>query len=86
MNKKVSKINFVYKQISGILQEARNKAYKAVNFAMIEAYWNIGKKIVEEEQRGRKKAQYGIYLIETLSYKLTKDFGKGFSRQNLCGI
>jgi predicted nuclease of restriction endonuclease-like (RecB) superfamily len=83
MNKKVSNVNFVYKQFSGILQEARKKAYKAVNFVMIEAYWNIGKRIVEEEQKGKQKAEYGIYLIETLSDRLTKEFGKGFSRQNL---
>jgi predicted nuclease of restriction endonuclease-like (RecB) superfamily len=54
-----------------------------VNFIMVEAYWNIGQQIVEEEQNGKDRAEYGSYLIKELSTKLTKDFGKGFTQQNL---
>jgi predicted nuclease of restriction endonuclease-like (RecB) superfamily len=50
---------------------------------MVEAYWNIGQQIVEEEQNGKDRAEYGSYLIKELSTKLTKDFGKGFTQQNL---
>ena len=50
---------------------------------MVQDYWNIGKIIVEEEQNGKDKAKYGLYLIKELSEKLTKDFGKGFSEQSL---
>jgi len=50
---------------------------------MVQAYWNIGKIIVEEEQNGKDKAKYGLYLIKELSEKLTKDFGKGFTPSNL---
>ena len=50
---------------------------------MVEAYWNIGKLIVEEEQKGEKRAEYGNFLLKELSEKLTNDFGKGFSERNL---
>ena len=46
----------IYKQIKGILEEARSKAYRTVNFIMVQAYWNIGRIIVEEEQKGKKRA------------------------------
>ena len=66
-----------------ILQSARLKAYKSVNFVMVEAYWNIGKRIVEEEQKGAKRAGYGEGLIKELSKSLGLEFGKGFSVPNL---
>ncbi len=70
-------------EIKQILQEARSKAQSAVNSAMVEAYWLIGKRIVEEEQRGEKKAKYGERLLERLSKELCDEFGKGFSYANL---
>jgi len=73
-----------YSDIGKILQQARSKAQTAVNSAMVEAYWQIGKRIVEEEQQGESKAKYGKRLIEELSRALTSDFGKGFSYANLC--
>ena len=66
-----------------ILQEARNKVYRTVNTEMLRAYWNIGKEIVEEEQKGKDRAAYGSALIKELSAKLTKEFGKGFTETNL---
>ncbi|OHE04516.1 PDDEXK nuclease domain-containing protein [Sulfurimonas sp. RIFOXYB12_FULL_35_9] len=73
----------LYLNIKNILQSARDNAYRQVNFIMVEAYWNIGKQIVEEEQNGKDRAEYGSYLIKELSSKLSKDFGKGFTQQNL---
>ncbi len=73
----------LYLNIKNILQNARDNAYRQINFIMVEAYWNIGKQIVEEEQKGKERAEYGSYLIKELSTKLTKDFGKGFSQQSL---
>ena len=73
----------LYLNIKNILQSARDNAYRQVNFIMVEAYWNIGKQIVEEEQNGENRAEYGTYLIKELSLKLSKEFGKGFSKQNL---
>lgn len=73
----------LYLNIKNILQSARDNAYRQVNFIMVEAYWNIGQQIVEEEQNGKDRAEYGSYLIKELSSKLSKDFGKGFSTQSL---
>jgi len=64
------------------LINATNKVYSTANFAMIEAYWNIGKKIIEK-QGGKDKAEYGLGLIKELSTQMTKDFGKGFTVTNL---
>ena len=69
--------------IRQILQHARNRAHSAVNQAMVEAYWLIGKRIVEEEQNGKTRAEYGKRLLENLSRDLTHEFGKGFSYANL---
>ncbi|MDR2410231.1 MAG: PDDEXK nuclease domain-containing protein [Bacteroidales bacterium] len=66
-----------------ILNEGRNKAHAAVNFAMVETYWNIGRRIVEQEQQGKKRAKYGEQLLVNLSRYLGSAFGKGFSVANL---
>ena len=70
-------------EIKTILKNARQKAYTAVNSAMVEAYWKIGRRIVEEEQSGRERAEYGKEIIKNLSKELTEEFGKGFSRRTL---
>lgn len=70
-------------EIKSILEQARQKAYQAVNTAMVEAYWLIGKRIVEEEQNGKEKAEYGEAVLKNLSVALTSEFGKGFSYANL---
>ena len=71
-----------YNEIKNILISARNKVYKTANFAMVEAYWNIGKSIIEE-QGGNEKAEYGAGLLKELSKQMTEDFGKGFTVTNL---
>ena len=73
----------IYHEIKNILQEVRQSAYRSVNFAMVTAYWRIGKKIVEEEQKGESKALYGSALLKELSTQLTAGFGKGYSETNL---
>lgn len=72
-----------YVDVKGILDSAKREVSKAVNFAMVDAYWNIGKRIVEEEQSGEAKAGYGDYIIKELSKRLTEEFGKGLSVTNL---
>jgi len=72
-----------YEAITQILRTARSNAYRAVNFTMVEAYWNIGRMIVEEEQQGKERAGYGEALMGNLSERLTLDFGKGFNVSNL---
>ena len=71
-----------YAHIREILSTARSKAYVATNFAMVEAYWNIGKSIVEK-QGGEARAEYGAKLLVELSVQMTEDFGKGFTVANL---
>lgn len=72
----------IYENIKDILANARAKAYSAVNFAMVEAYWNIGR-IIYDAQSGNERAEYGDYLVKNLSDQLTLEFGKGFDRSNL---
>lgn len=70
-------------EIKQILVKARQKAYSAVNTAMVEAYWLVGKRIVDEEQNGEDRAAYGKEILKTLSIELNKEFGKGYSVTNL---
>lgn len=79
----MSELTSFHADIKAILEQARGKARSAVNAAMVEAYWLIGRRIVEEEQRGQHKAEYGSRLLENLSKALTSDFGRGFSYANL---
>ena len=65
------------------MDTARNKVYQTSNFEMVQSYWDIGREIVEEEQQGKERAEYGKYIIVNLSGKLTKEYGKGFTEQNL---
>ncbi len=79
----MNKLTTFHSDIKNILEQARMKVRSAVNTAMVEAYWLVGQRIVQEEQLGQHKAQYGTRLIEDLSTALTADFGKGFSYANL---
>lgn len=80
---KIGHSDSLYIEIKTILQQARDSAYRAVNFTMVVAYWEIGKRIVEAEQGGKFRAKYGASLLKELSKKLTVDFGKGFDESNL---
>ena len=71
-----------YSQIKSIPESARGQVYKATNAAMVMAYWQIDKNIVEQ-QGGDERADYGARLISELSKRLTTDFGKGFDERNL---
>jgi predicted nuclease of restriction endonuclease-like (RecB) superfamily len=62
---------------------ARTKAFTLVNQALVEAYWHIGSRIVQEEQKGEARAQYGAYLLKELSNQLTEQLGKGFDEREL---
>ncbi len=73
----------VYERIRSVLTEARNRAYQAINAAMVAAYWEIGPTIVEEEQQGAQRAEYGKQILVGLSLRLTEEFGRGFDRTNL---
>ena len=78
-----NEVSKIYNDIAELLNLARAKAYHSVNSIMVETYWKIGQRIVEEEQGGASRAEYGTKLIENLSKYLTDTFGKGFSEANL---
>ena len=73
----------IYEEIHDLLYKARENIVSNINSTMTKTYFLIGKRIVEEEQNGNKRAEYGKNLIKILSEKLTKEFGKGFSQRNL---
>ncbi len=73
----------VYGDVSRIIDAARDTAARSVNAAMTAAYWLIGRRIVESEQSGEERAEYGAALIERLAEDLTGQFGRGFSLQNI---
>jgi predicted nuclease of restriction endonuclease-like (RecB) superfamily len=71
------------KDIGALLEEGRRQAYKTLNFILIKSYWSIGKKIIEFEQGGEMRAEYGKKLLVDLSKDLKQTYGKGFSISNL---
>jgi predicted nuclease of restriction endonuclease-like (RecB) superfamily len=73
----------LYREIRAVLESARSHAYRAVNAAMVRAYWQVGRLIVEHEQKGRRRAGYGEAVIATLAKRLTQDLGRGFDERNL---
>ena len=75
-------INPIFEEIKGLINTSRNKVYSAVNTEMLNLYWNIGK-IIMDIQQGNERASYGKAVLENLSKKLTNEFGRGFSVDNL---
>ena len=85
MNKLISteNSNVLFERVVSILEQARSNVVRTVNSQMVIAYWMIGREIVDEEQQGASRAEYGKRLIEDLSSRLTKRYKKGFSTTNL---
>lgn len=73
----------LFNDICHIIDDGRQQSYTAVSNAMIETYWNVGRRIVEEEQQGLERAEYGERIIEKLSKQLTHQYGKGFGARYL---
>lgn len=73
----------VIDDIRTIITKARNRAYQSINETLIRSNWEIGKRIVEEEQLGKQRADYGIQLIKSISQQLTTEFGSGYGVRNL---
>ncbi|WP_288462498.1 PDDEXK nuclease domain-containing protein [uncultured Chryseobacterium sp.] len=83
MDVEQSKYSELVNQIGSLLKKGREQAAQSVNTILVHTYWLIGRHIVEYEQGGKEKAEYGSFLFEQLSKDLTKRYGKGFSRSNL---
>lgn len=75
--------NNIYQEIKELLYSAKNRVYQTINTTMTQTYFQIGKRIVEEEQGGETRAEYGKSLLKLLSVELINEFGKGFSVDNL---
>lgn len=73
----------LFEKISTLIHDSRMSIARSVNQIMVQTYWTIGKEIVEEEQKGQERAEYGKALIKNLSKRLTEVHGKGFSVSNL---
>lgn len=83
MSNELTPYEGLYRAIRDALLASRQQAYAAVNFAMVQMYWQIGRIIVEHEQKGNIKAVYGKAVLEQISERLIKEFGKGFDARNL---
>ena len=75
--------NMLVNDLRSIVSKARSKAFAAVNYTLVERNWRIGQRIVEQEQNGASRAEYGKHVIEIASAALTEEFGKGFSYTNI---
>ena len=73
----------ILQDMRGIIEVARDRAYQAVNVALVQRNWLLGRRIAEEELRGGNRAEYGLEIIKTLSRELTNEYGKGFTKTNL---
>src|SRR3989344_6644758 len=86
MKKIEVKYNQLLDSIGSLLETGRKQAYQAVNSILVGTYWEIGKQIVEFEQDGKEKAEYGSKLLDALSKDLRFRYGKGFSRRNVLNM
>lgn len=78
-----SKYTYLINEIGNLLEKGREQAAQSVNTVLVQTYWLIGRHIVEFEQSGKEKAEYGSNLLDVLSKDLTQLYGKGFGRSNL---
>lgn len=80
---KTDAYNALLQSVGNALTQGRSRAAAAVNAAMVQTYWEIGRQIVEYEQKGNERAEYGTELLKRLSRDLTERYGKGFGKSNI---
>ena len=73
----------LFETVKAIILQSKERVFRLANSALLETYWNIGKLIIEEEQAGNAKAEYGKATIKKLAEQLTLEFGKGYDESNL---
>ncbi|BDC92526.1 DUF1016 N-terminal domain-containing protein [Treponema bryantii] len=88
MEKSINQSNYfqsknILEDARKIINAARTNAVRSVDFCWVQMYWNLGRRIFEEEQQGKDRADYGTYLVKTLAEKLEVEFGSGFSVRQL---
>ena len=81
--KEIQDINGLYTEVREIIASARQNAVRSVDFCRVQMYWQIGRRILDEEQKGKERADYGTYLLKNLAKKLEPEFGSGFSVRQL---
>ena len=81
--KEIQDINGLYQEVREIISSARQNAVRSVDFCRVQMYWQIGRRILEEEQKGKERADYGSYLLKNLAKKLEPEYGSGFSVRQL---
>ena len=77
--KEIQDINHLYEEVREIIASARQNAVRSVDFSRVQMYWQIGRRIQEEELKGKERADYGAYLLKNLAKKLEPEYGSGFS-------
>ena len=77
------RVELLYRDVRSVLERAPASAYRAVNATMVQAYWHVGRLVVQHEQKGKARARYGESVISSLAARLTGDFGRGFDERNL---
>ena len=82
--KELVKTDNCVNDIKTIIEQGRQAAYSSVNLVMINTYWNVGRRIVEEEQNGSDKAKYGDYLVKRIAEELSNAYGSSFNYRNIC--
>ena len=78
-----SSVETLYQDARLIIERARNNAVRSVDFSRVQMYWQLGKRIFEEEQQGKERADYGTYLIKNLAKQLLPEYGSGFGQRQL---
>ena len=81
--KEIQEVNTLYNEVREIIATARQNAVRSVDFSRVQMYWQIGRRILEEEQKGKERADYGAYLLKNLAQKLEPEYGSGFSYRQL---
>ena len=83
MSKEMTRFDGLYNEVREIIAKAKQNAIRSVDFSRVEMYWKIGRRIQEEEQKGKERADYGTYLLKNLAKKLEPEYGSGFSVRQL---
>ena len=79
----VKSSDMFYSRVAQLFRDAKRKMSMSINMAMVYSYYEAGRMIIDEEQNGSERAAYGKYILQELSSRLTQEFGRGFSYENL---
>lgn len=84
MSSEITQNNQLVTDLRQIIEQGRRQAYISINASMIQTYWNVGRRIVEEEQHGEARAEYGEYIVKTVAKELQAEYGNAYNYRNIC--